>query len=93
MCRPCHSLVYTVALFTDQVSHQRGEKQGAADRGVWALKASGYTIDFCFAFLCLLLYSKTNMDPEDRSFVRRKDEERTSFFPNSRSRMVYARVW
>ena len=35
--------------FTDQASHQRGEKQGAADRGVWALKASGCTIDFCFA--------------------------------------------
>ena len=50
MCRHCHSLVYTVALFTDQASHQRGEKQGAADRGVWALKASGYTVDFRFAW-------------------------------------------
>ena len=50
MCRPCHYLVYTVAFFTVQASHQRGEKQGAADRGVWALKASGYTIDFRFAW-------------------------------------------
>ena len=26
------------------------KSQGAADQGVWALKASGYTIDFCFAW-------------------------------------------
>ena len=50
MCRPFHFPVYTVALFTDQARHQRGEKQGAADRGVSALKASGNTIDVSFAF-------------------------------------------
>ena len=50
-CRDVSSLPFPCIYrspFTDQASHQRGEKQGAADRGVWALKASGYTIGFAY---------------------------------------------
>ena len=31
------------------------EKAGAADQGVWALKASGYTIDFWFAIHIIVI--------------------------------------
>ena len=53
MCRDVSSLSFPCIYcspFTDQASRQRGEKQGAADQGVCALKASGYTIDLCFAW-------------------------------------------
>ena len=45
---PSCPFVHTVANFSDQATKE--EKSGAADQGVWALKASGYTIDFCFAW-------------------------------------------
>ena len=40
--------VYTVALLVIKQATKE-DKSRAADQGVWALKASGYTIDFCFA--------------------------------------------
>ena len=49
MCRPCHSLVYNVALLVIKQATKE-EKIRAADQGVWALKASGSTIDFRFAW-------------------------------------------